>query len=75
MGREIKHFAYPNGNPRVDYSEKDINTVSVIGYKKAFTTGDGGVKKSSHKLELPRFMPYRKNKYLRALSIIKIAGE
>lgn len=75
VGREIKHFAYPNGNPRVDYSEKDINTVSVIGYKKAFTTGDGGVKKSSHKLELPRFMPYRKNKYLRALSIIKIAGE
>tara|TARA_Y100000310_G_scaffold126785_2_gene125801 strand:- start:4332 stop:5276 length:945 start_codon:yes stop_codon:yes gene_type:complete len=76
IGRKIEHFAYPNGRLGEDISlSKHPKTVLSHGYKFAYTTEDNGVSKDVYNLLIPRFMPYRKNPYLRILSIIKIAGE
>lgn len=75
IGKKIHLFCYPNGIPDVDFQERHTCMVKSAGYEKAYSTQDGGVCAKSNTLALPRFMPYRKNPKLRALSAIKIAGE
>lgn len=73
--RPVTAFAYPNGLPGRDFSERDVSLVAKAGFTTAYTTADTGFDKSTPALERGRFLPYRKNPVLRALSVIKIAGE
>lgn len=53
-GKEIRHFAYPNG----DYSNREISFLRTSGYTLAFSTEQKYLTpdKLSHRFKLPRFM-------------------
>lgn len=75
-GKKIDLFCYPNGHPLHDL---DVSVhpkmLNRLGFRFAFTTLDGGISKDNDAMLLPRFLPYRRNPYLRTWSSAKIAGE
>lgn len=71
----IDFLAYPNGLEGRDFSDTHCNIVQKLGFKAAFSSNDGGSVNSTNMYKIPRFMPYRKQLPLFALSIAKIAGE
>jgi peptidoglycan/xylan/chitin deacetylase (PgdA/CDA1 family) len=74
--RPINLFCYPNGHPQLDINlDVHPQMLKEAGYIAAFTTLDGGIGMGDDPMLLPRFLPYRKNPYLRAWSAGKIAGE
>lgn len=80
-GYQPRVFAYPNGEPGVDFTETHMRIVRDAGFEAAFSSRDGGFPIDPlrcHGLEmfhLPRFLPHRKWAPARALSALKIAGE
>ncbi len=53
-GRDIRHFAYPNGKRGQDYDESHVAMLEDIGFDAAFTTHWGYADSSSPRFELPR---------------------
>lgn len=78
---EQKHlfFAYPNGTPLIDFTDKHRSIVKEVGFNAAFSTEDAGFHadrtKEINLFSLPRFLPYRKHPLLRTLACEKISGE
>jgi len=75
VGENIRYLAYPNGLFERDFNDQHCQIAQKIGFKAAFSTNDGGATSSINDFKIPRFMPYRKQLSLFALSIAKIAGE
>lgn len=75
INEEIKFFAFPNGLFERDFTSEHCNIAKNMKFKAAFSTNDGGATSLSNIYSIPRFMPYRKQLSLFALSIAKIAGE
>lgn len=75
VGDKIRYLAYPNGLFQRDFNDQHCQIAQELGFKAAFSTNDGGVTRSMNSFKMPRFMPYRKQLPLFALSIAKIAGE
>jgi len=71
----VDFLAYPNGLYGRDFKQTHCSMAKTIGFKAAFSTNDGGSVNSTNLHQIPRFMPYRKQLPLFALSIAKIAGE
>jgi len=57
---EVRFFAYPNGNPGVDFTARDKQIVKDAGYKAAVSTRVGVSGKVTDVWELPRFTPWDK---------------
>ena len=57
----VDYFAYPNGNPGVDYSNKDIEIVKSLGFKAAMSTSKRITSYNDKLFELPRFTPWDLN--------------
>ena len=51
---EIDFFAYPNGIPKLDYSEREVDILKKSGVKLAFSTRFSKVKKTDPIFEVPR---------------------
>lgn len=75
INQPINYLAFPNGLFQRDFNEKHCTLAKKTGFKSAFSTNDGGALSSTNTYAIPRFMPYRKQLTLFALSIAKIAGE
>lgn len=73
--KPVNSFAYPNGTPQKDFTERDVEIVRDAGFSCAYTTQDGGFNTETDPFRRGRFLPYRKHNLLRAMSTIKIAGE
>ncbi len=58
IGSNIDYFAYPNGQPRVDYLPEHVEILRHIGFKAAVSTAWGAVSRYSNFYELPRFTPW-----------------
>ncbi len=71
----VNFLAYPNGLYTRDFTQEHCNLSIKLNFKAAFSTNDGGAIHTINKHSIPRFMPYRKQLSLFALSIAKIAGE
>ena len=54
----VKHFAYPNGRPHIDFSENHIKMVKDAGYTSSVTTQPGVFAKSDPLYQIPRFTPW-----------------
>jgi len=54
-------FAYPNGIPGKDYSERDVEIVKKLGFKAAVATHWGVARYGSDIFQLPRFTPWDQN--------------
>lgn len=75
IGEPISFLAFPNGLYGRDFKQIHCEMAQKLGFKAAFSTNDGGAFSSTNLQQIPRFMPYRKQLPLFALSIAKISGE
>jgi len=73
--RTVDIIAFPNGLYGRDYKAEHCDIAKTLGFKAGFSTNDGGAISTTNPYTIPRFMPYRKQLPLFALSIAKIAGE
>ena len=58
LGRPPEVFAYPNGVPNVDYTERDVELVRRAGFQCAVSTARGAASRSTDRWQLPRFTPW-----------------
>lgn len=58
IGAPVRHFAYPNGVPGVDYDRAHVDIVRELGFDAAFSTAWGAASRRSDMLQLPRFTPW-----------------
>jgi len=58
--KEVSSFAYPNGRPGDDYSERDRDIVAKLGFAQAVSTTRGVVCKTADEFQLPRLTPWAK---------------
>lgn len=57
-GRKVCAFAYPNGRPGDDYTERDRDIVRDLGFDCALSTWWGAASARSDRYQLPRFTPW-----------------
>lgn len=58
LGERIALFAYPNGKPGQDYSERSIELVREAGFDAAVSTAAGVATAASDRFQIPRFTPW-----------------
>ena len=58
IGRPVRAFAYPNGRPGDDYSERDRELVASEKFELAVSTRAGAATRASDPFQLPRFTPW-----------------
>jgi len=58
VGRPVRAFAYPNGRPGDDYTERDRDLVESLGFDCALSTRWGAATPASDVFQLPRFTPW-----------------
>lgn len=54
----VRNFAYPNGRPRVDFTDEHVKLAEDIGYSLAVTTARGTAVHGCNPFLLPRFTPW-----------------
>lgn len=59
--KPVRLFAYPNGQPKVDYDESHVRLVQEAGFEAAVTTGRGVSDDKTDIFQLPRFTPWDKS--------------
>jgi peptidoglycan/xylan/chitin deacetylase (PgdA/CDA1 family) len=57
-GRTVKAFAYPNGRPGDDYTQRDRDIVESLGFSYAPATRWGVASSATDPYQLPRFTPW-----------------
>ncbi len=58
LGRPPEVFAYPNGRPGADYTERDVALVRRAGFRCAVSTARGAAVRTTDPYQLPRFTPW-----------------
>ena len=58
LGRPPEVFAYPNGVPNADYTERDVILVRRAGFRCAVSTARGAAGRGADPFQLPRFTPW-----------------
>lgn len=58
IDRPLRVFAYPNGKPVADYSQRDRDLVRSLGFEAAVSTRWGAADRSTDRFQLPRFTPW-----------------
>ncbi len=61
IGKSVRLFAYPNGQPLKDYSDDHVAVVKEAGFDAAVTTRWGVADRTSDPYQLPRFTPWDKS--------------
>ena len=54
----VTSFAYPNGIPGRDFSQRHVDIAKSCGYRSAVITGGGVARHGANPLMLPRFTPW-----------------
>ena len=54
LNKPILYFAYPNGEPGTDFGEREINTLSQLDIKLAFSIEKKSFKKGDSPISIPR---------------------
>ena len=71
VGKELKFFAYPNGQFGKDYTKEHAQLVESLGFKAALTTNNGVIDNSSELYELPRISIDYANKFRFGVSLAR----
>jgi len=61
-GTDVALFAYPNGQPGRDYSDRHAAMVRDAGFRAAVSTAPGAAEAADDPLQLPRFGPWAEGK-------------
>lgn len=54
LGREVRYFAYPNGLPDIDFSEREETYLANAGVELAFSTESRGLRANDTRYRVPR---------------------
>ncbi|MCQ4914174.1 polysaccharide deacetylase family protein [Bacteroides nordii] len=54
IGTKVKSFAYPNGIPNLDFTQREVNFVHSLGIDLAYSVNPGVIKTSTNPLCIPR---------------------
>jgi peptidoglycan/xylan/chitin deacetylase (PgdA/CDA1 family) len=73
LGRPPRFFAYPNGRPGRDYTDRDVRLVKEAGYEAAVSTRSGAARSGDGAYELPRFGPWQEPRYKLAARLLKMS--
>ena len=73
IGKQVKVFAYPNGQPQKDYAMRHVAMVSEVGFEVAVTTARGVSNRDSDVFQLPRFAPWGASELRWAAQLMKNA--
>lgn len=71
IGAPIPLFAYPNGKPQEDYVPRDVQLAQEAGFLAAFTTSPGAATAASALFELPRYTPWRRERWSFGLQLAR----
>jgi peptidoglycan/xylan/chitin deacetylase (PgdA/CDA1 family) len=58
IGSVPRLFAYPNGKPKLDYSDEHVALVKQAGFEAAVSVSFGTVTRDSDHFQIPRFIPW-----------------
>lgn len=58
LGSRVSLFAYPNGEPDLDYDLRHVDLVRASGFDAALSTAPGYVDPRSDMMQLPRVTPW-----------------
>lgn len=70
LDKPVLTFAYPNGQPGVDYSANTVSMVRDLGFELAVSTAWGAANCSSDPFQLPRFTPWDRGRSRFALRLV-----
>ncbi len=73
-GKRIVSFAYPNGRPTQDYTQRDANLVRDAGLALAVTTARGVNDRASDRYQLARLAPWDRSPSRFLLRILQAYG-
>lgn len=73
-GQTPELFAYPNGEPGVDYDQRHVTMVREAGFRGAVSTRWGAARADSQMFELPRFLPWERSQDEFASRIVKVCA-
>lgn len=59
----VRLFAYPNGRPGTDYSERSVEIVKSLGFEAAVSTSWGAAKQGGDYFQIPRFTPWDRQRW------------
>ncbi len=71
LQERIALFAYPNGQPDVDYRASDAEIVRNLGFDAAVTTAIGVADGQSDLMQLPRFTPWDRTRFRFGARLVK----
>lgn len=63
LDKQVRYFAYPNGQPDTDYRVEDRDLVEALGFEAALSTCWGVASQKSDLWQLPRFTPWDKTPF------------
>lgn len=73
-GSPVTIFAYPNGQPELDYSCRDVTLVKEAGFDGAVSTARGVSLPGSDSFQLPRCNPWDRSRRRFALRLLRNLG-
>ena len=63
VGSRVFGFAYPNGQPGIDYGKLHVEAVTMAGYTYAVSTARGTSSAATDRYQLPRLGPWDTNPF------------
>ena len=62
LGEQVTLFAYPNGRPEQDFTERSVAIARDIGFTAAVSTAKGVAHAGTDPLRIPRFTPWDRSR-------------
>jgi len=62
LDEPVTTFAYPNGQPGVDFTDRSVRIAREIGFKAAVSTAKGVADVSTDPLRIPRYTPWDRSR-------------
>ena len=62
LGEQVTLFAYPNGRPEQDFTERNVEIAREIGFSAAVSTAKGVAHAGTDPLRIPRFTPWDRSR-------------
>lgn len=71
LGEPVTLFAYPNGQPGIDYTARDVSLVRNLGFAAAVSTAWGVARIGADPYQLPRFTPWDRSRPAFGLRLVR----
>ena len=63
LDEPVRLFAYPNGRPGLDFTDRTVQLAREAGFESAVTTAKGAADAKSNMFRLPRYTPWDRSQF------------